>query len=140
MGQLHNNTGHGTVVEEGTSSLLTNGKVRPPVPHKQILTMPAFLRRNRSSSGLSPGSQPPLSLILGQSVPAHPLPQASSGKGRLFVSPHFLPLWEPLLSSGTSASRHLSQGPKVGKRRGWGCREGDCDLGLGLSSQPRGEQ
>lgn len=59
---------YGTVVEEGTSSLLTNGKVRPPVPRKQTLTMPAFLRRGSSSPGLSPGSQPPLSLILGQLV------------------------------------------------------------------------
>lgn len=58
----------GTVVEEGTSSLLTNGKVRPPVPRKQILTMLAFLRRGSSSPGMSPGSQPSLSLILGQSV------------------------------------------------------------------------
>lgn len=110
------------VEEEGTSSLLTTGKVRPPVSRKQTLTMAASLRRASSSPGLSPGSQPPLSLILGQAVAAHPLPLASSGKGQFFVSPHFLPLWEPLRSPGTSAARHLSQGPRGGKVEGVGMR------------------
>lgn len=112
------------MVEEGTSNLLTNGKVRPPAPRKQILTMPAFFQESPLLFGAVPWvSACPVPHPWAASLRT-PTAIASSGKGQLFVSPHFLPLWEPLLSPGTSASRHLSQGPKVGKRRGWGCREG----------------
>jgi hypothetical protein len=71
--------------------------------------MPRFPPERQLLSRAVPWAQPPLNLILGQSVTAK-LPQ---GKARPFVGPHFLPLWEPFLGRGTSASRRLSQGPKV---------------------------
>lgn len=90
----------------------------------------AFLRRGSSTPGPSPGSRLPCPSSLGSlSVQRLPLPQ---GKVQPFVSPHFLPVWEPL-RAGTSASFSGAQG---GKEEGCRLQGRGLHPGLGLSSEP----